>query len=125
MIEIDNSDGLDETMRGLVFAALDPNPNINAVYSIGGGNMAIVEAFASMRRTSRSSSRTTSTRTIPGYCAAGGYQRYPPRPQPGHAARLLRHHAGAQSAARSNYSWPSNIHIITPYNMPSPALSHP
>ena len=23
------------------------------------------------------------------------------------------------------YSWPSNIHIITPYNMPAPALSHP
>jgi len=23
------------------------------------------------------------------------------------------------------YSWPSNIYIITPYNMPPPALSHP
>jgi hypothetical protein len=23
------------------------------------------------------------------------------------------------------YSWPSNIHIITPYNMPAPPLSHP
>ena len=23
------------------------------------------------------------------------------------------------------YPWPSNIHIITPYNMPAPALSHP
>jgi hypothetical protein len=23
------------------------------------------------------------------------------------------------------YSWPSNIHIITPYNMPAPALSYP
>jgi AraC-like DNA-binding protein len=23
------------------------------------------------------------------------------------------------------YSWPSNIHVITPYNIPAPALSHP
>jgi hypothetical protein len=36
MIEIDNSDGLDETMRGLVLAVLDINPNVGAVYSIGG-----------------------------------------------------------------------------------------
>ena len=33
MIEIDNSDGLDETMRGLVLAALDTNPDISAVPS--------------------------------------------------------------------------------------------
>jgi len=51
LIEIDNSDGLDETMRGLVLAALETDPDINAVYSIGGGNMAIVEAFASIGRT--------------------------------------------------------------------------
>jgi LacI family transcriptional regulator, galactose operon repressor len=51
MIEIDNSDGQDETMRGLVLAVLDTNPNVGAVYSIGGGNMAIVEAFASGQRT--------------------------------------------------------------------------
>jgi LacI family transcriptional regulator len=25
----------------------------------------------------------------------------------------------------AGYSWPSNIHIITPYNMPAPALSRP
>ena len=50
LIEIDNSDGLDESMRGLVLAALKTDPDINAVYSIGGGNMAIVEAFAATGR---------------------------------------------------------------------------
>jgi LacI family transcriptional regulator len=30
---------------------LETNPNVGAVYSIGGGNMAIVEAFASGQRT--------------------------------------------------------------------------
>ena len=33
MIEIDNSDGLDETMRGLVLAALNTSSKISAVYS--------------------------------------------------------------------------------------------
>ena len=51
MIEIDNSDGLDETMRGLVLSALDSDRQISAVYSIGGGNLAIVEAFAARQRT--------------------------------------------------------------------------
>ena len=53
LVEIDNTDGLDQTMRGLVLAALESDPDINAVYSIGGGNTAIVEAFASTRRTCR------------------------------------------------------------------------
>ena len=45
LVEIDDSDGLDATMRGLVGAALAADPGIRAVYSIGGGNSAIVEAF--------------------------------------------------------------------------------
>jgi LacI family transcriptional regulator len=32
---------------------------------------------------------------------------------------------GHQALLGAGYSWPSNIHIITPYNMPAPALSRP
>ena len=39
MIEIDNSDGLDETMRGLVLAALNSSSKISAVYWTMVGNM--------------------------------------------------------------------------------------
>ena len=74
MIEIDNSDGLDETMRGLVLAALDTNPHISAVYSIGGGNMAIVEAFASRRARTQSSSPTISIMTTCGCYVPAGSQ---------------------------------------------------
>jgi LacI family transcriptional regulator len=50
VVEIDNSDGLDATMRGLVLAALDRNPDATAVYSVGGGNVAILDAFATRNR---------------------------------------------------------------------------
>ena len=124
MIEIDNSDGLDETMRGLVLTALDTNPNIGAVYSIGGGNLAIVEAFAARQRT---------------------YSVFIAHDLDQDNTRLLRegrisavlHHDLRQDMRQACYAimqahqvlpgavypWPSNIHIITPYNMPAPALS--
>jgi LacI family transcriptional regulator len=123
MIEIDSSDGLDETMRGLVVTALDSNPNICAVYSIGGGNLAIVESFAARQRR---------------------YSVFIAHDLDHDNTRLLRHgrlsavlhhdlrqdmrqacyvimqaHQALPGAA---YAWPSNIHIITPYNMPAPAL---
>ena len=126
MIEIDNSDGLDETMRGLVLAALDANSKISAVYSIGGGNMAIVDAFASRQQT---------------------YSVFIAHDLDQDNTRLLRdgrisavlHHDLKQDMRQAcyvimqahnalpggGYSWPSNIHVITPYNMPAPALSHP
>ena len=74
MIEIDNSDGLNETMRGLVLSALDSYPNISAVYSIGGGNLAIVEALAARQRRTRSSSPTTWTTTIRTCSVPDGFQ---------------------------------------------------
>jgi LacI family transcriptional regulator len=123
MVEIDNSDGLDETMRGLVLAALDSNANLSAVYSIGGGNMAIIEAFAARQRT---------------------YSVFIAHDLDSDNTRLLRagrisavlHHDLRQDMRQAcymimqaqkalpgvAYSWPSNIHIITPYNMPAPAL---
>jgi LacI family transcriptional regulator len=124
LVEIDNSDGLDETMRGLVLAALETDPDISAVYSIGGGNMAIVEAFAATGRT---------------------YSVFIAHDLDQDNTRLLRtgrisavlHHDLNQDMRRACYaimqahkalpgvahSWPSNVHVITPYNMPAPALS--
>jgi LacI family transcriptional regulator len=123
LVEIDNSDGIDETMYGLVFSALDADPAISAVYSIGGGNLAIVEAFASRQRS---------------------YSVFIAHDLDQDNTRLLRdsrisavlHHDLKQDMRRACYaimqahkalpgavySWPSNIHIITPYNMPAPAL---
>jgi LacI family transcriptional regulator len=126
MIEIDNSDGLDNTMRGLVLGALDRNPNINAVYSIGGGNMAIIEAFAARQRTysvfiahdlDHDNMRLLRAGRI---SAVLHHDLRQDMRQACHA--IMQAHNALPGAV---YSWPSNIHIITPYNMPAPALSRP
>jgi LacI family transcriptional regulator len=124
LIEIDNSDGLDATMRGLVLAALDTDPEINAVYSIGGANMAIVQAFAARRR------------TCAVFIAHDLDQDNTRLLRDGRISAVLHHdlnqdmrracHAIMQAHKAlpgAVYTWPSNIHVITPYNMPAPALS--
>jgi LacI family transcriptional regulator len=124
LIEIDNSDGLDDTMRGLVLAALDTHRNINAVYSIGGANMAIVEAFATLHR------------TCPVFIAHDLDQDNTRLLREGRISAVLHHdlHQDMRRACLAImqahnalpggvYAWPSNIHVVTPYNMPAPALS--
>ena len=119
LIEIDNSDGLDETMGGLVLNALDSDPSINAVYSIGGGNVAIIEAFASRNRSCSvfiaHDLDLDNARLLRG----------------GHLSAVL-HHDLNQDMRRACHiimqahralpgpvtSWPSNIQVVTPYNTP-------
>lgn len=43
--EVTGTDGLDASMLEAATAALDDDPSIDAVYSIGGGNVATLEAF--------------------------------------------------------------------------------
>jgi LacI family transcriptional regulator len=50
LVEVTGSDGLDADQRELVVAALEQDPEINAVYSIGGGNAATVDAFDTLGR---------------------------------------------------------------------------
>jgi LacI family transcriptional regulator len=75
MIEIDNSDGLDETMRGLVLAALESNPNISAVYSIGGGIWPSSRHLGPDSGVTRSSSPMILTRTTRGCSVPAGFRR--------------------------------------------------
>jgi LacI family transcriptional regulator len=46
VIDVTDTDGLDATIRGLVVKALETEAAIPAVYPIGGGNTAILAAFA-------------------------------------------------------------------------------
>jgi LacI family transcriptional regulator len=50
LVDITESDGLDHVLRDLVLDALHDDPEIRAVYSIGGGNLATVEAFDRLGR---------------------------------------------------------------------------
>lgn len=51
LVEQTDTDGLDRIVRESTLRTLQRNPGINAVYSIGGGNQAILEAFDAAGRT--------------------------------------------------------------------------
>src|SRR5919108_306431 len=53
LVEITDSDGLDSWVYRLALGALDRHPDLEAVYSIGGGNRAILDAFDARRRPCR------------------------------------------------------------------------
>jgi LacI family transcriptional regulator len=50
LIEQTDTDGLDATVKESTLRTLQRNPGINSVYSIGGGNQAILEAFQAAAR---------------------------------------------------------------------------
>ncbi|MFE0449957.1 LacI family DNA-binding transcriptional regulator [Streptomyces sp. NPDC058914] len=50
VVEVTDSDGLDATQRDLVLEALERDGDIVAVYSMGGGNLATLDAFAALKR---------------------------------------------------------------------------
>jgi LacI family transcriptional regulator len=53
IVEVSDSDGIDATNERLVLDALERHPNVEAVYSVGGGNAATVAAFEKLGRTCR------------------------------------------------------------------------
>lgn len=53
VLEVSGGDGLDRTTRGLFRRALAERPDLDAVYSVGGGNAGILEAFDEVRRVPR------------------------------------------------------------------------
>jgi LacI family transcriptional regulator len=53
LIEQTDTDGLDGTVRESTLQTLQRNPGISSVYSIGGGNQAILEAFDAADRRCR------------------------------------------------------------------------
>ena len=50
LVDISESEGLDDVLRDLAVRALADHPEVVAAYSIGGGNRAIVEAFDRLGR---------------------------------------------------------------------------
>src|SRR4051812_32935988 len=50
LVEVSDSDGIDATNERLVLEALESNPSVEAVYSVGGGNAATAAAFERLGR---------------------------------------------------------------------------
>jgi LacI family transcriptional regulator len=119
LVEINETDGLDSTMHGLAMAALEGDPAINAVYSIGGGNRAIFEAFARLER----ECRVFAAHDLD----ADNVQLL----RDGRVSVVLHHDLGqdmrraCQAIMQAHrvlpgapHSLPSNIQVVTPYNLP-------
>lgn len=53
IVDVTDSDGIDANNERLVFEALERNPSVEAVYSVGGGNTATVAAFERLNRPCR------------------------------------------------------------------------
>lgn len=119
LVEINETDGLDPTMHGLAMAALEGDPAISATYSIGGGNRAIVEAFAKLERECRV--------FVAHDLDADNIQLL----RDGSVSVVLHHDLGqdmrraCQAVLQAHrvlpgapHSLPSNIQVVTPYNLP-------
>jgi len=53
LVEMTDTDGLDVSVRNRTLARLEEHPSVVAVYSIGGGNRAVLDAFETMGRVCR------------------------------------------------------------------------
>ena len=72
IVEVSDSDGIDATNERLVLEALEQHPDVEAVYSVGGGNTATIAAFERLGGPARCSSPTTWTPTTESCCVTAG-----------------------------------------------------
>lgn len=120
LVEITDTDGLDATMHGLAMDALAADPALAAVYSIGGGNRGIVDAFAQAGRACRVFVAHDLDDDNVELLRQG-------------AVSVVLHHDLGQDVRRAcrailqthrvlpgaPHSLPSNIQVVTPYNTPN------
>jgi LacI family transcriptional regulator len=124
--EVSETDGLDASMLAAVTRALEQDPGIGAVYSIGGGNTAILDAFRRAGRTPApfvahdlDGDNTTLLRR--GDITA--VLHHDLRADLRRACQLiLQAHHALPGAPRSV---PSQIQVITPFNHPSALPASP
>lgn len=120
LVELPETEGLDETMHALALSALSSDPDLVAVYSIGGANQAIVNAFTTLGRQCAAfiahDLDADNTRLL----------------RAGHLSAVLHHDLSTdlrrtcQAILQSHsalpgapHSLPSPIQVITPYNLPT------
>jgi LacI family transcriptional regulator len=119
LIVLTDSDGLDNTQRDPVLEALRRDPDIHAVYSIGGGNLATVEAFDALGRECRSFVAHDLDHDNTRLLRAGRLSavlHHDLRQDMRQACQIIMQaHRALPGPIRS---WPSPIQVITPYNTP-------
>ncbi|KQU41421.1 MULTISPECIES: LacI family DNA-binding transcriptional regulator [unclassified Rhodococcus (in: high G+C Gram-positive bacteria)] len=118
VFDIARSSGLDDTVEDLVVEALTQHPDIEAVYSIGGGNVATVRAFERVGRRCRvfiAHDLDADNRRLLAERSISAVLHHDLRADARSACRLLMQAAGALDGVRDE---PSPVHVVTPHNTP-------
>jgi LacI family transcriptional regulator len=119
IVEVSDSDGIDATNERLVLDALGRNPNVEAVYSVGGGNTATVAAFDEIGRVCKvfiAHDLDADNRRLLRDGRISVVLHNDLRADARLALRLLLQERGALPAEPAR---PVPIQVITPYNLPS------
>lgn len=119
IVEVSDSDGIDATNERLVLEALEKHPNVEAVYSVGGGNTATVAAFEKLGRVCRvfiAHDLDVDNRRLLREGRISVVLHNDLRADARLAMRLILQERGALPAEASR---PVPIQVITPYNLPT------
>jgi LacI family transcriptional regulator len=119
IVEVSDSDGIDATNERLVLEALERHPNVEAVYSVGGGNTATVAAFDRLGRPCRvfvAHDLDADNRRLLREGRISVVLHNDLRADARLAMRLILQARGALPVEPSR---PVPIQVITPYNVPS------
>ncbi len=117
--EVSETDGLDASMLRAVGAVLDAEPDLDAVYSIGGGNTAVLEAFRGRGRAPAAfvgHDLDEDNLVLLRRHQITAVLHHDLRADARRACRLLLQWHGAIPGVVS--SAPSAIQVVTPYNVP-------
>jgi LacI family transcriptional regulator len=123
LAEITDSDGLDTSVYELALGALDRHPDLEAVYSIGGGNRAILGAFDARQRPCRAFIAHDLDRDNRDLLQAGRLSAvlyHDLRRDMHRACQVIMQAHGALDGPI--VTSPAPIQVITPYNVPPEAM---
>ena len=119
VVELSETDGLDASMLAGVTQLLNREPSLDSVYSIGGGNRAILEAFTRAGRTPAAFVAHDLDGDNTGLLRQGhltAVLHHDLRTDLRQACRLIMQAHGALPGQPS--SIPSQVQVVTPYNEP-------
>ncbi|MFB1296942.1 LacI family DNA-binding transcriptional regulator [Mycobacterium sp. pW049] len=119
VVEVSESDGIDATNERLVLEALEANPGVEAVYSVGGGNLATVAAFDKIGRECKvfiAHDLDADNRRLLREGRISAVLHNDLRADARMALRLILQERGALPVEPAR---PVPIQIITPYNVPT------
>jgi LacI family transcriptional regulator len=124
--EVKDTDGLDRTILVAVRGALALHPSIDAVYSAGGGNVAIVEAFDEVAMTPKAfvaHDLDGDNRALLRMRRISVVLHHDLRADMRRACRLLLQARGVVTGKPVNI--PSQVQVVTPYNEPASIYGGP